>query len=112
MYEYPANRKEALMHRKANEFGYNSKTVGNDQATPLCPCCELPINTVRIKLKYGTTPSKKYVKAGGNIFLLNSGSAMFFTFIKMTIVYLLLRFVLSDCYNLISNTTANTCSSP
>jgi hypothetical protein len=79
------------------------------RVAPLCPCCELAINTVRIKMKYGTTPSKDDVKAGSNIFLLNAGSAMFFTFIKMTIAYLLMRFLLSDCYNLITNTVSTTC---
>ena len=109
MYQYPAKLANALMHKKANEFGYNSKNI-NGKPAPLCPCCELPINTVRIKLKYGTTPSKEQVKAGSNIFLLNPGSTMFFTFIKMTIAYLLLRFILSDCYNLISNTSATSCN--
>jgi hypothetical protein len=35
MYQYPAEMKKALMHKKANEFGYNSKTQDN----ALCPCC-------------------------------------------------------------------------
>jgi hypothetical protein len=69
----------------------------------------LPINTVRIKIKYGTTPSKDHIKAGADIFLLNAGSAMFFTFIKMTVIYLLMRFLLSDCYNLITNTVSTNC---
>lgn len=60
-------------------------------------------------MSYGTTPKKEQVKAGGEIFLLNAGSAMFFTFIKMAIVYLLLRFLISDCYNLITNTNAKSC---
>lgn len=62
-------------------------------------------------MKYGTTPSKDRVKAGKNIFLLNPGSAMFFTFIKMTIAYLFLRFLLTDGFNLITNAFGTNCSS-
>ena len=42
--------------------------------------------------------------------MLNSGSAMFFTFIKMCIVYLLLRFLLTDGFNVITNFMATFCS--
>lgn len=97
------------MHKKANEFGYNSKTTSDSKPAPLCPCCELPINTVRIKMKYGTTPSAEHIKPESDIFLLNAGSAMFFTFIKMTVVYLVLKFLLSDCYNLITNLLSTNC---
>lgn len=109
MYQYPAKLSNALMHKKANEFGYNSKTI-NGKPAPLCPCCELPINTVRIDLQYGTIPSKDNIKAGSKIFLLNPGTAMFFTFIKMAIAYLLLKFILTDCYNLVTNTLATSCN--
>jgi len=34
---------------------------------------------------------------------------MFFTFIKMSIIFLLLRFLITDLYNLISSTTATYC---
>jgi len=37
---------------------------------------------------------------------------MFFTFIKMTIVYLGLRFFLTDGYNLITNIFADNCKDP
>jgi hypothetical protein len=60
-------------------------------------------------MKYGTTPSPDHIKAGKDIFLLNAGSAMFFTFIKMTVIYLVLRFLLSDCYNLITNLLSTNC---
>lgn len=61
-------------------------------------------------MNYGTTPSPDNFKPGNEIFKLNAGSAMFFTFIKMTIVYLIVRFLLSDCYNLITNTVSSNCS--
>lgn len=60
-------------------------------------------------MKYGTTPSPEHIKPGSDIFLLNAGSAMFFTFIKMTVTYLVLRFLLSDCYNLITNMLSTNC---
>lgn len=109
MYDFPANYKQALIHKKANEFGYNAKYIDKNKLSPLCSCCELPINTVRIKMKYGTTPSSDKVKAGTDVFLLNSGSSMFFTFIKMSICYLLLRFLISDAYNLITSLMATYC---
>jgi hypothetical protein len=61
---------------------------------------------------YDTTPRREDIKAGGEMFLLNPGSAMFFTFIKIVIVYLLLRFLLSDCYNLITNSVSTNCDQP
>lgn len=42
--------------------------------------------------------------------MLNSGASMFFTFIKMTIVYLLLRFIITDGFNLVTNFLATYCN--
>ncbi len=63
-------------------------------------------------MNYGTTPSINNVKDGKNVFLLNAGSAMFFSFIKMVVVYLLMRFLLSDCYNLVTNILSTNCDMP
>jgi hypothetical protein len=62
MYQYPANKKEALLHKLANKFGYNSKFLSDGKKAPLCPCCELPVNTVSIGLDYATTFSYADVK--------------------------------------------------
>jgi hypothetical protein len=57
MYQYPGNLNEASLHKLANQFGYNSKFLTDGKKAPLCPCCELPVNTVSIDLDYATTPS-------------------------------------------------------
>jgi hypothetical protein len=36
-------------------------------------------------------------------------SVLFFTFIKMAVVYLIIRFILSDCYNLVTNMMSTNC---
>ena len=102
IYHYPASYKKALMHQNAYSFGYNS---AKDDAM-LCACCELPISTIPIPLCYGTTPTKDKIQAGKPKFMLDAGSTMFFNFIKITIAYLLLRFLIVDIYNIITNIIA------
>ena len=106
MYSYPCEYDAAIMHKQATKFGYHTKNMKNGEPAPLCPCCETPINTTKIDLCYETTPSKDIVKVGQKRYMLDSGSAMFFTFIKMCIVYLLLRFLLTDGFNVITSLMA------
>lgn len=68
------------------------------------------MNTVKLPLNYGTTPDGDKVKAGSKIFMLDAGTSMFFTFIKMSIAYLFLRFVLSDGFNVITSILGRYCA--
>lgn len=81
----------------------------NYDGTPasICPCCQLPINTQELPLNYETTPDVRKDKLDDDEeYKLSSGISMFFTFIKMAICYLILRFILTDAFNLISSATA------
>jgi hypothetical protein len=83
--------------------------VKNDGSpASICPCCNLPINTQELPLHYDTTPDVRLEKLGDEVYKLSSGIAMFFTFIKMAICYLLLRFILTDAFNIISSAAAGT----
>jgi hypothetical protein len=66
------------------------------------------VNTVAIPLCYGTTPEA--IKAGEQVFLLNSGTAMYFTFIKMCIGYLIMRFLICDGYNMWTSYQGHFCA--
>ena len=39
LYRYPADYKEALIHKKANKFSYHNKKLRNGEEAPICPCC-------------------------------------------------------------------------
>jgi hypothetical protein len=75
----------------------------------ICPCCELPINTVPLPMNYETTPEfnifsqEDDVDAVNKTFWLTSGVSLYFTFVKMLILYLSFRFLLTDSFNLISS---------
>jgi hypothetical protein len=49
---------------------------------------------------------------GERKYKLNAGTSLLFTFIKMAIIYLALRFVITDGYNLITNILAENCKNP
>jgi hypothetical protein len=107
MYRFPASNKEADIHKRANRFGYNAPFMKDETAAPICPCCENSVNTVPIPLCYGTSPDP--IVAGEAKFLLNSGTAMYFTFIKMCICYLLLRFLICDAFNMFTSYLGHYC---
>lgn len=118
MYTYPGNINEAELHRVANQFGYNSKYIKdknnpkNRYLAPVCSCCELPINTQSIDLDYPTTPCEDDIKAGKPKYRLDACTSLFFNFIKIAILYLILRFFITDGYNLITNIFAQNCKNP
>lgn len=60
-------------------------------------------NTIPIPLCYDTTPKKSNIKEGLPKFMLDAGSTMFFLFVKIVMAYLLLRFLIVDSYNIITN---------
>ena len=108
VYAFPASQKAAEVHRRATKFGYNAPTMKDGSETPICPCCENPVNTVEIPLCYGTSPGT--VTDGERVFLLNSGTAMYFTFVKLCIYYLLLRLLVVDGFNMWSSYRGHFCS--
>lgn len=82
------------------KFGYNPGRVGN----VICPCCNQNINTEDISLCYDTTNIPEDVLADETKdFKLLSGVSLFFSFIKMLIVYLLFRAIFTDVFNMVSS---------
>jgi hypothetical protein len=80
---------------------------------PVCPCCQNLVDTMPIPIEYGTSPfyfcGEPNIKAGDRVFLLDSGTSMYFIFIKMCIYYLLMRFLVCDLYNIISSHGGHFC---
>ena len=133
MYRFPASVNEALVHQRAFKNGYSSSgtlAIGQGQPivqpTRICPCCDKFVNTIEIPLNYSTYP-KAETKGGQDednvcvdegmgpkgdttTFLLQSGDALFFCFIKLVISFLLLRFLILDVYKLWANYHGSVCA--
>jgi hypothetical protein len=107
-YAFPATIARAEIHEIANIFGFNSLVNSDGSPAAICSCCKLPINTQELRLDYDTTPDITKERLEEEYYL-SSGIAMFFTFIKMAICYLLLRLVLTDAFNLISSMAGDYC---
>lgn len=101
IYSYSAQRILAEEHKRAVAFGYNPRLTESGKSPTRCPCCQNPINTVSLPICYGTTPSSD----SSEEFLLDSGSSYFFTFIKSVILYLVLRFLIADLFNIFTSST-------
>lgn len=109
IYDYPANYKEAQIHKIATKYGYKSKTLMDGEEVPICPCCENKPSTLDIPICYSTHPEPP---ADGNpVFLLKTGVAMYFNFIKMAIIYLVFRFLIVDIFAIIKSIDGHYCSS-
>jgi hypothetical protein len=112
-YAVPASFKEANIHRLANSYGYvNSKIRNHERGdsvemVPECPCCENLVSRVEIPLCYSTHPQDPQVDH--QVFLLSSNTAMYFSFVKMAIVYLVIRVLVFDAYNLYSSINGQYC---
>jgi len=65
-------------------------------------------STVDIHLCYDTHPSHPI--EGDQVFLLQSGVSMYFTFVKMVILYLALRFLIADLFTIIVSTGGSYCA--
>lgn len=98
MYQCPPNDEHAEIHRASSAFGYNPNVEPGEKVT-ICPCCELPINTITLPITIPTTPITG-AEGQSQFFALDSGAAMFFTFIKMAIIYLCILFVVCNIYPL------------
>lgn len=86
MYKTPADPESALIHKAAASFGFNPPyEVG--ESVPICPCCLLQVNTEELPLSTSTTPD---IENGVLLqsLLITSGVSLFFTFIKVLIIYL------------------------
>ena len=106
-YAFPATIQQAQIHEIANVYGYNSLVEGDGTPVSVCACCKLPINTMELPIDYPTTLELNTVWVSGE-YKVSSGISLFFTFIKMAICYLILRFILTDSFNLISSGVAGT----
>jgi hypothetical protein len=109
IFRYPASYQEALIHRDANKFGYNSARMKDGTDTPICPCCEIYINTMEIPLDYPTLPNRA-PSPEDPVFLLPANICLYFTFVKMVIGFILMRFVIVDLYNLVTSLNGRYCS--
>jgi hypothetical protein len=104
IYAFPADPLAAEVHKQAIKFGYNSPLMKDGTVAPICPCCENLVNTVPLPLCADTSPISfcggADVGAGQSVFALSPGASLYFTFVKMCVYFLLLRFLVSDLYNL------------
>ena len=80
----------------------------NGDNVPICPCCENYINTVDIPLSYPTPPNRTPTQSD-EAFLLPADVSLYFTFIKMVIIFLLLRFLVVEFYNLSTSLNGQYC---
>ena len=85
------------MHTKAAKFGYTPINKGHKRN--ICACCNLPVDKEDIDIMHDTT---NIYEVEGE-FKLTSGVVMFFSFIKMLIYYLILRAIITDSFNLVTN---------
>ena len=97
MYRTPPIPEAAIVHRNASLFGYNRSSNSEES---VCPCCQLPVNTVQVPFCSPTTPSSdqdQYIRTA-TPFLLESGASLFFTFIKLLLIYLGITWVIISLY--------------
>lgn len=91
----------ARVHSKASKFGFNPSSQGN--RFKVCPCCYNIVESEEIGFCYPTTKISIEEEAGFEEFKLTSAASLYFSFIKMVIIYFFLRFLLCDGFNLYSN---------
>lgn len=85
------------MHTRAAKFGYTP--INKAHKRTICACCNLPVDKEDIDIMHDTT---NIYEVEGE-FKLSSGVVMFFSFIKMLIYYLILRAIITDSFNLVTN---------
>lgn len=82
-----------------------NESVTKNLKPKVCPCCYQHINKKQIKLSYHTTDPSKQNKP----YKLNSSTSMFFSFIKMIIIYLSLHFLITDLFNIVTSMLGDYC---
>ncbi len=63
---------------------------------------------MELPLCYSTIPGKP--EAGEDVFLIMTDVSMYFTFIKMAIIYLILRFLVFDLFNIMKSIDGGYCA--
>lgn len=63
---------------------------------------------MEVPICYSTAPSEP--KEGEQVFLIDADVSMYFTFIKMAIYYLIIRFLVFDVYNIMVSKAGKFCS--
>lgn len=94
--KFPASVLMAQYHRQANKFG-----KANAQQTEVCPCCEERVNNAPYPFCLNSTHED-----------LPASVALYFLFLKMVIIYLVLRLLIADGYNLFTNWFGHDCGDP
>ena len=120
---YPASFRKAQFHLRGAKFGYNADKIGAEEGLgpsgfntidtnsqvyekpKVCPCCNQRINTKNIKLCYSTTNPE----SAQHPFLLTASSSLFFSFIKMAIVYSVIMFMICGIFNLLTSIDGTYC---
>ena len=108
MYRYPANLKEARVHKLASKFGYKNPELKNKEKVHTCPCCENLISTMEIPLCYSTTPQKP--EEDQDVFLVVTDASLYFIFIKMVIFYITIKFLIVDAFTIYAGMQGSYCT--
>lgn len=90
---FPGSVEMANYHKQANRFG-----LASNQRIEVCPCCDERIDNRPYPFCMPTDHPD-----------LPADVALYFQFVRMTIIYLIFRFVLADGYNLITNLRGRDC---
>jgi hypothetical protein len=104
MFRYPSLHKLAEYHQRANRLGYSAEWVthqGKQRKAPPCPCCERIINSSEVPLCYSTCMREP--RLGEPKEILPLGVNIYFSFLKMFILLLLLRFIVFDINVIVSS---------
>lgn len=117
MYEVPASFHKAHIHEQAYKFGINTITTQAENRGVRCECCdhyvayeELSLcHSVEIKKKSDSNSSASRTSAKKRL-QLPLGVSMYFSFIKMVIKYLIMRFIVFDIYNIYISMYGDYCS--
>ena len=95
------------MHKRASKYGYSNKKLKHGDDVPICPHCENYPSTIDLNLCYHTHPHPPV--EGSNVFLLQTGVSMYFNFVKIVIIYLIMRLVIVDAYNILVSANGHFC---
>ena len=97
-----------MVHKRATKYGYSNRKLRDGADVPVCPDCENYPSTMDIGLCYPTHPHAPVEKE--DVFLLQTGVSMYFTFAKMVIIFLVIRFLVVDIYNVAASAGGHFCS--
>jgi len=107
MYKYPADYKEAKVHEMATRFGYSYNKLKDGETVPVCPCCQNLTSTMEINICYSTSPNKPEV--GQPVFLVATDTSLYFYFVKMVVIFLLMKLLVVDAFVLYASTQGQFC---